>query len=80
MYKGILKAGNEEIAIHEVEAIDKGVDTYFKGNADKEIDPAVHKGAEIKLETPEGSHFIIKNCIFEKGGKTFEGKGIEDPR
>ena len=75
MFKGTIKAGDLLIKVSGVEAIDKGVDTYFTGTAEAEV-PEV-KAATLNLTNSENAALIIKNCVITKGGKKFEGYGQE---
>ena len=74
MFKGTLKIDGKEIKVLELEAIDKGVDTYFKGKADADV-PA-SKGGTLEL-AKDAAKLKITNCVITKGGKTFEGYGKE---
>lgn len=75
MFSGILKISGKEIKVSEVEAIDKGVDTYFKGKAETEV-PAGKDGV-LELENKEHGKLVIKNSVIQKGGTAFEGYGQE---
>lgn len=79
MYRGIYMAAGKEIKVYDVEAIDKGTHTFFKGKAAAPIDAAPEKGM-LHLQTGEGGKFVIKDCVIEKGGTDFEGYGVEVPR
>ncbi|MGB2579590.1 hypothetical protein AAIR98_001509 [Elusimicrobium simillimum] len=75
MFKGKLSIDGKEIEVSNVEAIDKGVDTYFKGTAAEDVPQA--KGGTLNLTNAENASLIIKNCVIEHGGKNFEGFGQE---
>ncbi|WP_424244099.1 hypothetical protein Dip510_001291 [Elusimicrobium posterum] len=75
MFNGTLKIDGKEIKVSNVEAIDKGVDTYFTGTA--EADVPVSKNGTLDLTNAEHAKLIIRNCVIEKGGKSFEGFGQE---
>ena len=77
MYKGSIKIDGKEIKVNGVEAIDKGVDTYFNGKAEEEVKEG-SKG-ELHLVQEEGGegNLVIKNVLITKGGKAFEGYGQE---
>ena len=76
MYKGTLTIAGKVIKVFNVEAIDKGVDTYFNGTAEQPVD-AKAKGGVLNLTNEGGGKLTIKNCKFEKGGTIFSGYGQE---
>jgi len=77
LYKGILKSAGKEIKVFEVEAIDKGVDTYFKGTAEHPVDRQATDCVLTLQNEGAGGKVVIKNCKFTKGGTVFEGYGQE---
>ncbi|MDR0952707.1 MAG: hypothetical protein LBM71_00740 [Elusimicrobiota bacterium] len=76
LYKGNLALGDKNIKVFEVEAIDKGVDTYFKGTAEHPVDEKT-TGGVLTIHNENGGEIVIKNCVFTKGGTNFEGHGQE---
>lgn len=77
MYKGVLKINGKEINVSKVDAIDKGVDTYFKGTAEEAVETGL-KGGTLILEQEEGTGLLtISNAVISKGGTAFEGFGQE---
>ncbi|WP_428898317.1 hypothetical protein Dip518_000509 [Parelusimicrobium proximum] len=74
MYKGTLEIAGKKINV-TVDAIDKGVDTYFKGSSEEDVPEG--KGGTMHLATDTGHKFDLKDCVIEKGGKKFEGYGKE---
>ncbi|MDR0646499.1 MAG: hypothetical protein LBG46_06060 [Elusimicrobiota bacterium] len=76
LYKGILSTAGKDIKVFEVEAIDKGVDTYFKGTAEYSVDINIKDGV-LTLHNENGGNLVIKDCVFSKGGIAFEGYGKE---
>ncbi|MDR1684370.1 MAG: hypothetical protein LBR90_02775 [Elusimicrobiota bacterium] len=77
MYKGTIKIDGKEVKVTDVEAIDKGVDTYFKGAAAQELKK--DSRGELHLVQAEGGegNLVIKNALITKGGTEFEGYGQE---
>lgn len=76
LYKGTLKIGGKDIKVFEVDAIDKGVDTYVTGTAEYPVDEKA-TDAELHLVNENCGELVIKNIVFSKGGTVFEGHGQE---
>lgn len=77
LYKGTLEIGGKKFNVSDVDAVDKGVDVYFKGKADGDVENGA-KGGVLTLHN-EGAvaSAVIKNCVITKGGTSFEGYGQE---